>query len=72
MFRFNGLVSQPQLLMTMAPGMIIMMDGSSLIGIQTFSVVAAQQINSGVELFQENLEMFPPAIDVSRVSESSQ
>ncbi|XP_062555389.1 ecto-NOX disulfide-thiol exchanger 2 [Armigeres subalbatus] len=52
---FNGLIPQPQGFMMMAPGMMNMMDGSSLIGMQTFPVMAAQQINTGVDISQQTL-----------------
>lgn len=54
---FNGLMPQPQGFMMMAPGMMNMMDGSSLIGMQTFPVMTAQQINTGVDLAQQTLSM---------------
>lgn len=57
---FNGLISQPQGFMMMAPGMMNMMDGSSLIGMQTFPVMAAQQINTGVDLAQQTLGIVRP------------
>lgn len=57
---FNGLIPQPQGFMMMAPGMMNMMDGSSLIGMQTFPVMAAQQINTGVDLAQQTLGIVRP------------
>lgn len=52
---FNQIIPQPQGFMMMAPGMVNMMDGSSLIGMQTFPMMTAQQIGAGVELTQQAL-----------------
>ncbi|XP_055592630.1 ecto-NOX disulfide-thiol exchanger 2 [Uranotaenia lowii] len=54
---FNQLIPQPQGFMMMTPGMVNMMDGTSLIGMQTFPVMAAQPISSGVDLTQQALGM---------------
>ena len=54
---FNQIIPQPQGFMMMAPGMVNMMDGSSLIGMQTFPVMTAQQISTGVDLSQQALAM---------------
>ncbi|XP_039436153.1 ecto-NOX disulfide-thiol exchanger 2 [Culex pipiens pallens] len=54
---FNQIIPQPQGFMMMAPGMVNMMDGSSLIGMQTFPVMTAQQISTGVDLSQQAMTM---------------
>lgn len=50
---FNQIIPQPQGFMMMTPGMVNMMDGSSLIGMQTFPVMTAQSISTGVDLAQQ-------------------
>ncbi|XP_055529865.1 ecto-NOX disulfide-thiol exchanger 2 [Wyeomyia smithii] len=53
---FNQLIQPSQGFMMMTPGMVNMMDGSSLIGMQTFPVMA-QQINSGVDITSQALNL---------------
>ncbi|XP_058466906.1 ecto-NOX disulfide-thiol exchanger 2 [Malaya genurostris] len=53
---FNQLIPQPQGFMMMTPGMVNMMDGSSLIGMQTFPVMA-QQINPGVDMTSQAMNL---------------
>ncbi|XP_058838626.1 ecto-NOX disulfide-thiol exchanger 2 [Topomyia yanbarensis] len=54
---FNQLIPQPQGFMMMAPGMVNMMDGSSLIGMQTFPVMTAQQISTGMDITSQAMNM---------------